>query len=203
MPDLRPAKRSLPAFDPDNHIGSVDRVRFAMANGLMDQLTELERVQLSRWKQADDWIREKRLPSDRELRNMLMARFSISYDTASRDIQNARELFKASSEDQEYYRSVYIERLEAALRDAERAGDFKAFEKLMRLAAEMRGIDTPKKNDIPYEKLQALTFINQFNPEAIGFKRIENKEAILRKYKEKKRITDIMQKEAEDAELDT
>ncbi|MGY0037645.1 hypothetical protein [Pedobacter sp. NJ-S-72] len=37
--DKRAALRKLPAYDPDNNIGAVDRVRFAMINNRMADLT--------------------------------------------------------------------------------------------------------------------------------------------------------------------
>lgn len=202
MPNLRPAKRTLPAYDPENNIGAVDRIRMAMMNGMMEQLTDAEHVQFNRWKQVDDWIRDKRLPGDRELRNMIIAKYGVAWDTAQRDIRNAKQLFCATEDNHEYYRSVYIEQTEAAAKKAERDGDFRAFEKLMRLAAEMRGIDTAKKEEIPYEKLQTFNFIIQFNPESAGFKTLENKEEVLAKYQRKKRISQKMAEQAEDAELD-
>jgi len=207
MSDKRKALRTLPKYDPDNNIGAVDRVRFAMINNRMDALTADELEQFERWKQIDNWIRSKRyvnelgenvlLANHRSLRNMVMVKHEVSWDTAERDIRNAKDLFKPD-DDHEYYRSVYIEQLEER---AATAND-KNFKAMIELAATLRGHKEKQEEEVPYDKMEAFQLQIEYNPEAIGLTRLENPEEALAKWNKKKSISDVLNNQAEDAELE-
>lgn len=205
MSEKRPAVRSLPAYDAENNITTVDRVRMAMLTNRMALLKEPERVQFERWKQIDDWIRSKRYGegeeeiflNHRNLRNLLMSKYDISWDTAERDIRNAKNIFKASQDDKEYSRSVYIEMLEEKAMSCSKPSDFA---KLMELAAKLRGLFDEQVLDVPYEKLEAFQLNIEYNPEAIGLKRIEDPDAVLERWTKKKNAAQRMADDAEDAE---
>jgi hypothetical protein len=201
MSDRRKALRTIPAYDPDNNIGAVDRVRFAMINNRMDALHQNELVQFERWKQIDDWIRERRSKTHKALRNAVMAAFDISWDTAERDIRNAKDLFKASNDDNEYYRSVYIEDLESVAAQAREDGDYQAYDKLMNTIAKMRNLYEKPAEEIPYNKLEAFVLHLEYNPEAVGLTRLKDPEAALAKWNKKKSISDHINSFADDAEL--
>jgi hypothetical protein len=201
MPDRRKALRTLPAYDPDNNIGAVDRVRFAMINNRMNALTAGELVQFERWKQIDDWIRERRSNTHRALRNAVIAAFEISWDTAERDIKNAKDLFKASNDDNEYYRSVYIEDLESKAAEAAESDDYATYGKLMEIVAKLRGLFDKPAEEVPYDKLESFQLNIEYNPEAVGLTRLTNPEEALARWTKKKSVSDQMNKEAEDAEL--
>ena len=202
MKDLRPAKRMLPKYDSENEIGFVARARFAMLENRVGDLTVDEQIQFQRCTFVDDLVRQRRYFNDRELRNMVMAKYQVSWDTANRDIRNARELFNASTDDREYFRSVYIEDLERTAQKAQKAGDFKAYEKIMKQAGQLRFLFEKPKEDVEYDKLTGFQMIIEFNPEAMGFKTIKNKDKILAKYKSKRDILKKIAEAAEDAELE-
>ncbi len=201
----RPALRSIPSYDPTTNIGAVDRIRWAIGNNRKDALTVPELEQLERWKQINDWIRERYHPDDedrlhpitnhRYLRNLVMEQFKVGYDTAERDIRNTKDYFKNIMDDQEYWRSVYIEQLETR---AAKAAD-KDFIKLIDLAAELRGLKDAPKDDIEYTKLEAFQLIIEYNPEAIGLKRLENPDEVLERWRHKRSVSEKMSEQAEDA----
>lgn len=212
--DKRRASRTMPAYDPDNNIGAVDRIRFAIINNMMDKLTKDELVQLGRWRQIDDWIRSRRyieynaleskneekvIPNQRFIRNLAMAKFEITWDTAERDILNTQKLFNSrDSQDKEYYRWVYIEQAEQRAEEAAARGNDNAAVKYLELAANLRKLfdqDAPEQDQ---DKLQALQFIIEYNPEAVGLKTIENKDEVYAKWMQKK-VLDRMAKDAEEA----
>lgn len=202
MSDKRKALRTLPAYDPDNNIGAVDRVRFAMINNRMDALHEDELQQFERWKQIDDWVRERRSPTHRALRNAVMAKYEISWDTAERDIKNTKDLFKASNDDNEYYRSVYIEDIESKAAKAYESEDFGSYAKLMDIVSKLRGLFDDKPEVVDYDKLQSFQIVMDYNPEAMGLTRIENVDEVMSRWMQKKTISQTMQKNAEDAEFE-
>ena len=211
MGKKRPALRELPEYDPENNIGAVDRIRFAMMHGRMDALHKAELEQLERWKQVDDWIRSKRfinlageeeiVVGRRKLRNLVMAKYDCSWDTAERDIRNAIALFTPAEDDKEYQRSVYIESLETAAEEARERRKYAAYKGLMALAAELRGLDKPDVEE-SQDKMQAFKFIIEYNPEAIGLKTIpaDLKQQYLERWR-KKSASDKMKEDAEDAKL--
>jgi hypothetical protein len=210
MASNRPALRALPKYDPDNDIGAVDRIRFAMINNRMDALHEPERKQFERWKQIDDIIRSKRFINvtekeesvigRRQLRNAVMVKYLVSWDTAERDIKNAIKLFTPAEDEKEYYRSVYIEDLEAKAEEAARDGKYAAYKEIMKLASELRDLDKPTV-EVAMDKLQAFVFIIEYNPEAVGLKTIDNKDEVLARWRKRKYATDRMTQEASDAEI--
>jgi hypothetical protein len=215
----RRALRVIPKYDADNNIGAVDRVRFCIINGRMDELTQSEREQMERWRQIDAWIRQGRYTtvgddgSDKEefiaghsgLRQLAMAYFGISWDTAERDIYNTKKFCATDHDDQAFYRSVYIEKAERLEWEAKNAcrPDFRAAEKALRLAAELRGMFDEVVEDIPNEKLANVQFIIEYNPEAIGLKTIENKEEVFERWLSKTRnATDRMADDSEEVEYE-
>lgn len=144
MAEKRRAMRTLPEYDPENNIGAVDRVRFCIVNNRMDELRETEKEQFDRWKQIDDWLKERRyetigergrkevqyINSHRKLRNLVMAVFTVSWGTAERDIENTKNFFREAREDQEYFRSAYIEDFERWADEAAACGKYAAAEKI-------------------------------------------------------------------------
>ncbi|MBS7565147.1 hypothetical protein KHS38_12100 [Mucilaginibacter sp. Bleaf8] len=213
----RPAKRTMPAYDPANDIGAVDRIRFAMINNRMNELTEPEFRQLERWKQVDDWIRSRRyqgiggdgklglqlIPNQRFIRNLIISTYNVSWDTAERDIRNTQKLFSSRADDREYHRAVYIEQAEQRAEEAAASGDHKAAYKYLELAANLRGLFTEQPEEEDNEKLQALQFIIEYNPEAVGLKTIENKDEVFARWMKKKAsISDAMNKDAEEAKYE-
>ncbi|MOA00380.1 hypothetical protein D3C78_1197390 [compost metagenome] len=198
----RPAKRMLPSHDPQNNIGAVDRIRVAMVEGRMDELHQDEKTQLLRWMQIDDLIRQGRLQSDSDIVQFLLAKYSYSLDTAYRDIRSAKQLFAFTPDEHEYYRKVYIEQLEKAAAKALIKGNYEQQRRNIETAAKLRGLFEAKNEVIPYDKLEAFQVIMQYNPEAVGLKPVENKDAIFERYMKKKRVSEQMQLDAEEAEYD-
>lgn len=212
--DKRPARRKLPDYDPDNNIGAVDRIRFAVIHNMFDQLTKDEKTQFNRWKQCNDWLRGRRyigvgdggkmveqiIPNQRFIRNLIMTTFEVSWDTAERDIKNTKKFFMPLEDDNEYFRSVYIEQAEEDAELAKQSGDFKANRQLKELAARLRGLFDEKPDEDNNDKLEALQFIIEYNPEAVGLTTIENKDEIFARYqKKKKSVSEALKKGAEDA----
>lgn len=215
MAKYRSALKTLPKHDPENNIGVVDRVRFAMAHARMDALTVDEKAQFKRWMQINDWIRDRRyvdiflpgkpdvaITSHRILRNLVMSTFEMSYDTAERDIRNAKAVFVPIDDDNEYHRSVYIEQLEQRADAAAVEGDYSGSARLMELAVKLRRLLEAPKEQIEYDKIEALQFIIEYNPEAIGLKTIPNKEEVLARWQKKKALSDRMASDAEEARYD-
>ncbi len=215
MSDKRSALRVIPKYDPDNNIGAVDRVRFCIINNRMDELRDTELEQLERWKQIDAWIREKRyatidakgenteayIHGHRQIRALVMSYFNISWDTAERDIANTKKFCAEAYDDQQYYRSVYIEQAEQRADEAMARGKCDAAAKFMAFAAELRGLLTETPVEIPADKIEAFQLLIEYNPEAVGLKTIENKEELFEKWlRRKKSVSDVMNKEADDAE---
>ncbi|MGY0037644.1 hypothetical protein [Pedobacter sp. NJ-S-72] len=129
-----------------------------------------------------------------------MSKYDCSWDTAERDIRNAKDLFKASHDDKEYSRSVYIDQIEENAEKAAKFNDFKAYAKLMELAAKLRGHFDAVIEEIPYDKLEAFQFIIEYNPEAIGLKRVDNPDEVIERWRKKKQIAQKLADDAEDAE---
>ncbi len=216
--DKRPALRVLPAFDPDNNIGAVDRIRFCIVNNRMNELHQAEHEQLERWKQVNDWIREGRYQTvDRwgepdftiinghtKLRHLIMTVLDVSWDTAERDIINTKKFFREVYDDQEYYRSVYIEQFEREALEAAKVGKYAAAERLRFRAAELRGLYLPPKEETPVDKVEAFQLNIEYNPEAVGLKTVENKEEHFERWRAKKTksISEKMNLEADDAASD-
>lgn len=214
MADKRPARRMLPDYDPDNNIGAVDRIRFAVIHNMFDQLTEPEKRQFERWKQVNDWLRSRRyigvsddgkpqesiIPNQRFIRNLIITNFGVTWDTAERDIQNTKKFFQPQTDDNEYFRSVYIEQAEEKAEQAAAAGDYKASMKFMELAARLRGHFDEKADDDQYDKMENFQFIIEYNPEAVGLRTLENKDEVYARWsKKKKTLSDAMKKDAEEA----
>jgi hypothetical protein len=198
---VRPARRAMPAFDTQNDIGFVARARFALIENRTADLTADEQVQLNRCMFCDDQIRSGRYYNDRALRNFLMAKFDCSWDTANRDIQNTKQIFNTSNDNQEYLRSVITEKSLISAEKAEAAGDFKAAQKHRELAARVNHLLVPKVEKVENSKLQNFKIIVKFDAEAMGFKPVKNKEAVLEKYRKRREITRRIAEEAEDAEV--
>lgn len=214
MARKRSALRIIPKYDPLNNIGAVDRVRFCIINNRLDELTESEKEQMTRWRQIDAWIRQKRyktidargmdveeaIHGHQQLRALTMSYFSISWDTAERDIANTKNFCATAYDDQEYFRSVYIEDAERRADEAARMGQYIASERLLRLAAELRGHFDDVQEEVPIDKIQAFQLLIEYNPEAVGLKTIENKEEHFERWRKKKRsISESMSREADDA----
>lgn len=203
--------KTLPKYDQDNDIGAVDRVRFAMINNRMDALTELEKEQFKRWCQIDDLIRSKRYINvkgqqepaigRRRIRNIVMVKYMVSWDTAERDIRNAIKLFTPAEDEKDYHRSVYIEDVEQKAEEAALNGKWGEYASLMKLLGEWREFGKTVI-DIEHDKIEAFQFFIEYNPEAIGLKTIENKDEIFKRWQKKKRLSDKMLDEAEDADYD-
>ena len=166
MAKKRAALRALPKHDPDNNIGVVDRVRFAMAHARMNALTVDEAAQFKRWQQINDWIRDRRyvdefapglekptkmISSHRILRNLVMGTFGMTWDTAERDIRNSKQVFLPIDDDNEYYRSVYIEQFEQRADEAAALGDYSGSAKYAELAVKLRRLLEAPKEQIEYE----------------------------------------------------
>ncbi|RVU01090.1 hypothetical protein EOD41_10780 [Mucilaginibacter limnophilus] len=200
----------LPAYDPDNNIGAVDRVRFAMMHNRMEALHADEREQYNRWCQIDDWFRSKRFVNDqgkeevvvgrRKIRNLVMVKYKVSWDTAERAIQNAIKLFTPADDEKEYKRSVYLEDLEQKAEEAAGAGEYGAYASIMKLAGDWRKFDKEPVEE-QLDKFQAFQFIIEYNPEAIGLKTIENKDQIFARW-QKRKATEKMALDAEEVEYD-
>ncbi|HVW97505.1 MAG TPA: hypothetical protein VHA56_16145 [Mucilaginibacter sp.] len=215
----RQALRVIPKYDPGNNVGAVDRVKFCIINGRMSELTKAEIDQLERWKQIDVWIRQKRfstvntegetiediITGHGQLRNLVMRYYGISWDTAERDIYNTKKFCAASYDDQEYYRSVYIEDAERMAQMAATAGrpDWRAAHKFLELAARLRGHFDEVIDETPYTKLENIQFFIEYNPEAVGLKTVQNKEELFAKWQRKRKSpSDLLAEDAEDVEYD-
>ena len=215
----RQALRIIPQHDPDNNIGAVDRVKFCIVNSRMSDLTKPELEQLERWKQIDAWIKQKRyktidntgepveelITGHAQLRSLVITYFSVTWDTAERDIANTKRFCAASYDDQEYYRSVYIEDAERMAQMAASAGkpDWRAAAKFLELAARLRGHFDEVVEETPYHKLENVNFFIEYNPEAVGLKTVENKEELFLKWRRKnKSVSDVMSEDAEDVNYD-
>jgi len=202
--ELRAAKRNIPAYDSDNDIGFVARARFAMLENRVGDLTADEQVQLQRCTFCDDQVRSGRFFNDRLLRNFMMSKYGYTWDTANRDIQNTKQLFNSSFSNKDYLRDVLTEDALKTAVKAENAGNFDAKVKFMALAAKMQGLLDKVVEKVSNTKLQNFQITLRFDPVAVGFKKIEDKdrEAILAKYKTKRDITKRMAEDAEDAVID-
>ena len=217
MAKKRAALRALPKHDPDNNIGVVDRVRFAMAHARMNALTVDEAAQFKRWQQINDWIRDRRyvdefapglekptkmISSHRILRNLVMGTFGMTWDTAERDIRNSKQVFLPIDDDNEYYRSVYIEQFEQRADEAAALGDYSGSAKYAELAVKLRRLLEAPKEQIEYDKIESLQFIIEYNPEAIGLKTIPNKEEVFARWQKKKTLSERMANDAEEVNYD-
>lgn len=210
----RYAMRRIPKYDAVNNIGAVDRVRFCIVNNRLDDLTLSEKEQMDRWRQIDAWIRQKRYKTindkgkddeapvhgHQQLRALTMSFFQISWDTAERDIANTKKFCSTAYDDQEYFRSVYIEDAERLAEEAARMGQYTASEKFLRLAADLRGHFDDIMEEIPEDKMEAFQLLIEYNPEAVGLKTIPDKEMHFERWKKRKRsISESMNLEANDA----
>lgn len=209
----RKALRVIPQYDPANNIGAVDRVRYCLINGRMSELTKAELDQIERWRQIDSWIRQKRFKTINEdgedveapvhghsqLRNLVMKYFSITWDTAERDIANTKNFCAAAYDDQEFYRSVYIEEYERMADMAKSSGKYAAAERLLFRAAELRGLYDQVEEDIPNDKIEAFQLLIDYNPEAVGLRTVENKEEHFERWRQKRKsISDTLARDADD-----
>lgn len=213
MGKTRPALKVIPHVDPQNNIGVVDRVRLAMLANRMDALTVDEQAQYKRWQQIDDWFRSKRYTNEngeeaivagrRNIRNLAMVKFIITWDTAERDIVNAIKLFTPADDDKEYQRSVYVEDVEQKAAEAAAAGKYGEYASLMKLAGEWRKFDKEPVIE-SQDKFQTFQFIIEYNPEAIGLKRIPEGERakVLERWRKRKSASDKMLDGAEEAQYD-
>lgn len=213
----RQALRKIPKYDPNNNIGAVDRVRYCLINGRMADLTKPELDQIERWRQIDAWIRLKRYKTvndggeeveaavhgHTQLRNLVMNYFTVTWDTAERDIANTKNFCAAANDDQEFYRSVYIEDFERRADQAASSGKYAAAERLLFRAAELRGLYDDVQEEIPNDKIEAFQLLIDYNPEAVGLRTIPDKEAHFERWRKKRKsISDTISRDAEDVEAE-
>jgi hypothetical protein len=211
----RRALRVIPAYDPANNVGAVDRVRFCLINGRMADLTKDELDQIERWRQIDAWIRLKRYKTlndegkeveaavhgHAQIRNLVMSYFTVTWDTAERDIANTKNFCNVTHDDQEFYKSVYIEEYERMADMAKMSGKFAAAERLLFRASELRGHYDDVQEEIPNDKIEAFQLLIDYNPEAVGLRTVPDKEAHFERWRKKKKsISDTLSRTAEDIE---
>lgn len=211
----RRALRLIPSYDPANNIGAVDRVRFCLVNNRIAELTKDELAQIERWRQIDAWIRLKRYKTinddgddveeavhgHAQLRNLVMKYFTVTWDTAERDIANTKNFCNTMFDDQEFYRSVYIEDFERMADQAASCGKYAAAERLKFRAAELRGLYDDVQDEIPNDKIEAFQLLIDYNPEAVGLRTVPDKEAHFERWRKKKKsISDTLSRDADEAE---
>ena len=213
----RAALRVIPKYDAGNNVGAVDRVRFCLINGRMAELTQDELTQIERWRQIDAWIRLKRYKTvnnkgeevdaavhgHSQIRNLAMSYYGITWDTAERDIANTKNFCATVYDDQEFYRSVYIEEFERRADEAAAAGKFAAHERLLFRAAELRGLYDDVPEEIPNDKIESFQLLIDYNPEAVGLRTIPDKEEHFERWRKKRKsISDTLSRDADDVEAE-
>lgn len=195
---------------------TYDIILRAWLDHKVDELDEKLRAMVDRWQMVDRLIRKgdvvKKVTEDgivevtrrlsfADLVEWLREYYRISARTAYEDIKNAKRFFLSneSREDIEYARGVSIEHGEMMMFKAYDSGDFDAASKFFKELNIIKGLHEQRVDVPDYSEFVPPTFVITSDPTELGFEAVENKEEIVKRILNEKRIG-FMDADAEDAE---
>lgn len=183
----------------------------------LDDLPDEHKRMLERWDQADRLLRNGELVQlvtddgivEKQQRfnvskvvEWLKQRFSISTRTAYEDVFNAKRFFLSleGRPDIEYERAIAIVRGDALLERYDERGDGKTVAALYKEINKLKGLHE-QTVDVPDYRNEMMipSFTITADPTELGFEKVENPEAIVKRLLGEKR-QQFLEDEAEDAE---
>lgn len=151
------------------------------------KLSPTQLQQLSRWKFARQWFSEFQPANDAEVITALRKEYGISTRQAYIDVSNCKRLFASiETVNEEFEKIMFIEGVKRLRKKGIDWGTPKGFEIAARCdatLAKVKGYDREKEH-IPEPKIVQVMVTTDLN--VLGLQPVENKEALLKKFWQKK-----------------
>lgn len=178
-----------------------DKILKAYLDGKVDDLPEDLKGALERWSQVNSMLRQgekvgkgknkyyKPYKYDQVVK-FIVAQFGVSIRTAYDDIKSAKRFFaiQETKVDDDFAKGIFIEKLEEAFAVCLGTGDHKSATAYAKVIASIRKWDKEQDDEAPkYAELELPHFALVADPSELGFPKMDNPDAAVKRILEKRK----------------
>lgn len=194
-----------------------DKILKAYLDGKIESLPVDLQKALERWSMCNSMLRQGKLVKKGknkfyapykygDLVNFIVQTYKVSVRTAYDDIKSAKRFFaiEETKEDNDFAKGLFLERLEEMMAECFGIGDRKSAAGFAKVIMSIRQWDKPQDLEMPkYAEMQLPTLILVADPSELGFPKIDNPDAAVKRIlaKRKKSKIDSIFADAEAVDL--
>lgn len=182
-----------------------DKILKSYLDGKLEALPQDLQNCLERWSMINSMLRKGLLVKKgknefykpykyADLVDFIVQTYKVSVRTAYDDVKSAKRFFAIdeSKVDNDFAKGLFLEKLEEMMAESYGKGDAKSAASFAKVIVSIRQWDKPQEDDMPkYAEMQLPTLILVADPSELGFPKLDNPEAAVKRILAKRKKSKI------------